>query len=300
MDTSALPFVSVIIPVFNDFERLVKCLKALEKQTYSRCLYEIIVVDNGSDEDISNLREIFNHVTFTYEGCTGSYAARNRGITLAKGDVIAFTDSDCIPNEYWIEKGVEALYQTSNCGMVAGKIDIFFKNPEHPTLVEMYDSVMAFHQEEFITTFRYGATANVFTFKSVLQDVGAFNEVLKSNGDREWGQRVYRAGYKQVYGEDACVAHPARYTFSELHKRIIRITGGHYDFKKRRGYSWPEFLRDWKTDLFPSLKEYRRIWSHSILNVLQRFQIILVMVAVKHLGARERLRLKCGGTSTRA
>ncbi|MEL6223441.1 MAG: glycosyltransferase [Cyanobacteria bacterium J06627_8] len=296
---SASPFVSVIIPVFNDSARLFRCLKALEKQTYPSDRHEIIVIDNGSDEDIQGMSETFRRVTFTYEDRTGSYAARNHGISMAKGDIIAFTDADCIPDCCWVEKGVQALQHASNCGMVAGKINLFFENPKQPTLVEIYDSVMAFHQKKFLSNLRYGATANVFTFKSVLQDVGVFNEALKSNGDREWGQRVYQAGYVQVYGEDACVSHPARRTFSELHKRTIRITGGHYDYKKRRGYSWPEFIRDWVKDVFPAFSNYQRIWKHSTIDWVQRVQLTLVMISVKHLSARERLRLQFGGTSTR-
>ncbi len=299
MNMASSPFVSVIIPVFNDADRLFQCLKALEKQTYPCDRHEIIVVDNASDHDIKGMSKTFENVTFTYESRTGSYAARNRGIALAKGDVIAFTDADCIPDMHWIEKGVEALLNTANCGLVAGKIELFFKNPDRPTLVEMYDHVMAFQQQKFIENLRYGATANVFTYKSVLQAVGGFNENLKSNGDREWGQRVYQAGYAQVYGEDSRVAHPARRTLSELYKRTIRITGGHVDYKKRRGYFWPEFFRDWLMDVFPSFKDYRRIWEHPELDTFRQIQIALVMLGVKHLSARERFRLKCGGTSTR-
>jgi glycosyltransferase involved in cell wall biosynthesis len=299
MNMSASPFVSVIIPVFNDADRLFRCLKALDQQTYPKGRHEIIVVDNGSDEDIKEMGKTFSHVTFTYEERMGSYAARNHGIALAKGDIIAFTDADCIPDTCWIEKGVQALYEASNCGMVAGKINLFFEDPNQPTLVEVYDSVMAFHQKKFISQLRYGATANVFTFRSVIQQVGVFNESLKSNGDREWGQRVHQAGYQQVYGEDACVSHPARRTFSELHKRTIRITGGHYDYKKRRGYSWPEFIRDWVNDIFPAFSNYRRIWTYTPLSWWQRCQLTFVMLFVKHLSARERLRLQLGGTSTR-
>ncbi|MEO1520488.1 MAG: glycosyltransferase family A protein, partial [Cyanobacteria bacterium J06633_2] len=64
---SASPFVSVIIPVFNDSARLFRCLKALEKQTYPSDRHEIIVIDNGSDEDIQGMSETFRRVTFTYE-----------------------------------------------------------------------------------------------------------------------------------------------------------------------------------------------------------------------------------------
>ncbi len=299
MNASISPFVSVIIPVFNDSDRLFHCLKALERQTYPHDLHEIIVVDNGSDNAVEEMGHIFNHVTFTYESRTGSYAARNRGIALAKGQIIAFTDADCIPDQDWIKNGVHALCASSNCGLVAGKIDLFFKDPTSPTLVELYDSVMAFQQKKFVSMLRYGATANVFTFKSVIQTVGNFNESLKSNGDREWGQRVYQAGYTQIYQEDVRVAHPARYTLADLHRRTIRIAGGHYDFKKRRGYSWAEFFRDWTRDMLPSLSEYRRLWAYSNLTRIQRGQLALLMIAVKHLSASERLRLKCGGTSTR-
>lgn len=120
-------FVSVVIPVSNDFERLKTCLKALEEQTYPKKLYEVIVVDNGSDEDINPLVIQFSQAFATQESRRGSYTARNKGDSLAKGDVIAFTDSDCIPNCDWIEKGVANLLQVFNCGLVVGKIKVFLK-----------------------------------------------------------------------------------------------------------------------------------------------------------------------------
>ncbi len=293
------PFVSIIIPVFNDSERLSACLSALHNQTYPRDRYEIIVVDNGSKEDPRPAVDPFPLVTLTYEKKTGSYAARNHGIKLAKGEVVAFTDADCLPASDWLETGVATLLATSNCGLVAGKIELSFENPKQPTLVELYDSVTAFHQKKFIEKLRYGATANVFTFRAVLGRVGGFNDSLKSNGDREWGQRVYKAGYQQVYGESTRVAHPARRSFAELFKRTIRITGGHYDFKTRRGYRWKEFLRDLSRDLILSSEDCRRIWTHGRLSAAQKLQINLVMLSVKHLSARERLRLRLGGISTR-
>ncbi len=93
------PFVSVIIPVYNDAGRLRICLAALHKQTYDSDRYEIIVIDNGSDPSpvMDNLKVEFDNVVYDQELTPGSYAARNKGITIAKGDVIAFTDADCIP-----------------------------------------------------------------------------------------------------------------------------------------------------------------------------------------------------------
>ena len=104
-------FVSVIIPVYNDSARVKICLEALEKQTYPQNLYEVIVVDNASDEypAIKDVVCQFSQAIAAYESRPGSYAARNKGISLAKGDIIAFTDADCIPAKNWIEKGVANL-----------------------------------------------------------------------------------------------------------------------------------------------------------------------------------------------
>jgi len=103
MSKTSTPFVSVIIPVYNDPERLKTCLQALEEQTYPQSSYEVIVVDNGSDESIEPIVTEFNQAKAGYEPHPGSYAARNKGLSLARGEVIAFTDADCIPALDWIE-----------------------------------------------------------------------------------------------------------------------------------------------------------------------------------------------------
>lgn len=294
------PFVSVIIPVFNDSEHLKLCLSALEKQTYSQSLYEVIVVDNGSDEDIQEVISQFSQAFAAYESQPGSYAARNKGISLAKGDVLGLTDADCIPALDWIEKGVAHLLQTPNCGLVAGQIKLFFKNPKQPTAVEIYESITALRQQKFVEESRYGATANIFTFRSVIDKVGAFDQTLKSSGDRDWGQRVFAAGYKQIYAHDVCVEHPARYSLAQLHKKVVRLVGGHQDLKKKRGYSSKEFIKDLVTDLLPPFRIYFQIWSDQRLKgKKQKFQHTYVFLYVKYLRAWEKIRLQIGGSSTR-
>jgi len=229
------PFVSVIIPVFNDAHRLQTCLLALESQTYPQNDYEIIVVDNDSYESIEKNIGRFGHVSVFMEKRPGSYAARNRGIASAKGEVIAFTDSDCIPSPDWIEKGVENLHHHHpQCGLVAGMINLFFKNPQHLTPVELYESLMAFPQKTYIEKLHFGATANMFTLKSVFDEVGVFNDKLQSGGDREWGQRVFSLGYKQVYAKDTCIDHPARFSFRQLYQKLVRTNSQwETDFKKK-------------------------------------------------------------------
>ncbi len=215
------PLVSVIVPVYNDNEFLQACLNALAKQTYTKEQYEIIVVDNNSQEDVGIVVDGFEHVTLVHESQPGSYIARNTGIEVAKGEVIAFTDADCIPAPKWLENGVSTLHSEPNVGLVAGHIDLFAKDSENPNPFELYETVaLAFPQDQFLADDQFGVTANLFTFKHVLDKVGGFNETLKSGGDKEWGQRVFKAGYTQLYAKDANVDHPARSTWEAIREAI--------------------------------------------------------------------------------
>jgi glycosyltransferase involved in cell wall biosynthesis len=288
MNVDSLPFVSVIIPVFNDAVRLQSSLQSLENQTYLKSAYEVIVVDNNSDEDIEAALRPFSQAIITHEKRRGSYVARNQGISLAKGSVIAFTDADCLPAPNWIEKGVEALYSVPNCGLVAGKIEFFFKDPDRPTIFELCDSVMHLQQQSYLENARFGATANVFTFKSVFEKVGLFNNELKSGGDYDWGQRVYRAGYQQVYAEDACVAHPARSSFRELYQKITRTTKASTDLGAGKDHPYI-FLRDLVRDLKPPIQIFRRIQTN---NYLLRLQVFFGVLCIKHLMAFERIKIR--------
>ncbi|MHC4544175.1 MAG: glycosyltransferase family 2 protein [Planctomycetota bacterium] len=228
MNDLSKQFVSVIIPVYNDVERLKICLEALENQTYPRDLYEVIVVNNDPSQTIEPHVVNFNNVRLICESHRSSYAARNKGVFNARGTVIAFTDSDCIPKSDWIEKGVNNLLNEPHCGLVAGRIEIFCSDPENPTAIELYEKITAFHQKMYVDRLKFGATANLFTFKNIINKVGRFNYTVLSSGDSEWGNRVFKAGYKQIYADDTCVSHPARKTFRQRYNKRIRIVMGKY------------------------------------------------------------------------
>lgn len=229
-ETATEPYyVSIIIPVFNDAMRLTSCLEALVNQTYPKKLFEIIIVDNSSDEDIEGICRLFERVIYTHEPRHGSYAARNKGISLAKGEVIAFTDSDCIPEPDWLECGVRRLSSGQNVGFVAGHIKVFPEDVEKPTAVELYEIATAFKQRYYVARLKFGVTANLFTTRSVIEAVGNFNDDMKSAGDMNWGRRVWAHDYLIQYARDVCVSHPARSTFDQLSKRIRRQVGGEHN-----------------------------------------------------------------------
>ena len=187
------PRVSVIIPVFNDPDRLKICLQALQDQTYPKAQYEVIVVDNGSDRSVEPIVAEFSQAQAAFEARRSSYAARNKGLSLAGGDVVAFTDADCIPDPDWIERGVVRLLSEPNIGLIAGNVILFFKDPDNPTGAELYELLKAFTQQKNVEEYQFSVTANLFTFRHVIDAVGQFDGTLQSNGDLEWGRRVSRA-----------------------------------------------------------------------------------------------------------
>ncbi|MDB9516633.1 glycosyltransferase [Roseofilum reptotaenium CS-1145] len=295
------PFVSVIIPVYNNSQALKKCLASLENQTYPKDCYEIIVVDNQSEENVEIITNHFPQVILSYEEKPGSYAARNRGISLAQGKIIAFTDSDCIAYETWIEKGVNELLKVTKVGLVGGKIELFFKDDDSPTAIEFYDEINNYlNQKQHIEKKRFGATANVFTLKSIFDDVGVFRDDLKSGGDVEWGQRVSSKGYKLIYSEEASVKHPARSSIKELYKRTIRVVGGLYDlgtYDQDKGSHL--LLKEILKRIKPPVKYLRWRLSDQRLKKQEKFLFILVTIFVDYAVALELFRLKIGKKSER-
>ena len=284
--TQVQPLVSVIIPVYNDVSRLELCLRALDAQRYPS--YEVIVVDNGStDGDVARVCETFAQVRFARELKEGSYPARNKGLSLAQGDVIAFTDSDCIPAADWLEQGVSRLQQTERCGLVAGHVDVFPRDRAHPSLVELYDMMLAFPQERYVAKNRYGVTANLFTTRAVFDAVGPFDAELKSGGDQEWGQRVAAAGFTLVYAAEARVARPARASFKDLGKKARRVAGG-----SRDSNSTLEMLRRLRLLLYPPIGTSKRVFRDESrgLSVVEKLKVCVVVTLWRLMLAREILR----------
>lgn len=296
MNTIEKPFVSIIVPVFNDTERLRHCLNALQAQTYPRDRYEIIIADNGSNHDVAAALGNPAGVTVVVERTPGSYAARNAALPLARGEVLAFTDADCVPHNEWLARGVARLQAHPEAGLVAGVITLFFHDAKRPTAVELYESLTAFPQHKYVAKYHYGATANVFTWRRVMDAIGPFNAALTSGGDREWGQRVYAAGLPLVYAEEVQVQHPARRSFGELSHKVVRVTKGMETLRRKQAGSFPAFAKDTVKDLLPPLGKIRSIWADSRLRgAKQRCQVTGVMLGLRYTKAWARIRARTGG-----
>jgi len=294
------PIVSVIIPVFNDVRGLELCLRALRAQSFPASDFEIIVVDNNSNEDLSAATRAFENLKLLSEAQKGSYAARNHGVRAARGAILAFTDADCLPAVDWLEKGVERLSGDSSAGIVGGAIELFFADAERPTAVELFESLTYFDQKHFVENLHFSATANLFTRRSVFDKAGFFSADLRSGGDYEWGRRVFGNGYRLIYAEEVRVMHPARRTVRELLQRRRRIRGGAWQLAEQ-GVEWvnPHELSLF-LGLIPPLRRSLKLWRNRRLPTVSEKLKMIGLENLSHYAQwAETLRLFLGGDPKR-
>src|SRR5687767_1234031 len=107
--------VSIIIPTYKDWVPLTLCTDALSKQTFPKEMFEIIIVNNNPNEQTPADFRLPENGKIISEPTPGSYAARNAALKIAKGDIVGFTDSDCIPDENWIKRAVDYFNNNPEC-----------------------------------------------------------------------------------------------------------------------------------------------------------------------------------------
>jgi glycosyltransferase involved in cell wall biosynthesis len=215
--------VSVIVPHYDDLERLDICLTALASQTFDGD-FEIVVGDNASPQGEAAVAKVIDgRARLVVATEKGAGPARNAAVAASKGEVLAFTDSDCMPEPEWLASGVAALGRADAIG---GYLYVFPKDPEAVTFVEAFDIVFGFDNEFYVKKTGYSVTASLFCSRETFDKVGGFRVGVSE--DMEWGHRALAAGCSMAYEGKARVAHPARRTWQELLKKWRRLDSEMY------------------------------------------------------------------------
>ncbi len=198
--------VSVVIPTYKRDELLYRCLKSLFAQEFNPLAYEIIVVDDAQSQRTRQLVEmestkrcfpILRYIPVTR--LHGPAAARNRGWRAALGNIIAFTDDDCIPTPTWLQAGLAAF--TDGVAGVSGKIIV----PIPPVPTDYQYNTSRLRDCEFVT-------ANCFYLRDSLYAVGGFDERFTTawREDADLFFTMIKKNKKMVCTPEAIVIHPVR------------------------------------------------------------------------------------------
>lgn len=202
--------VSVIIPCYNAERTILRTLEALDNQTVKG--FEVILADDGSKDRTVSVAKSFKPKNFKLivlaEKHAGPAAQRNRGAEKAKGGVLLFTDSDCVPDKDWIKEmarpfqdknivGVSGTYRTLNNDKLIARFEGYEIAKRHERLARQ-------KYIDFIGSFSAGYRKNIF------KTFGGFSSDFKRADaeDPELSFKIAKAGYKMVFNPKAAVAHP--------------------------------------------------------------------------------------------
>ena len=177
--------VSVVVPVRNGAATIGPCIESLLTQTYPKHLTEIIVVDNESTDSTRSVVARYPVTLLLETSVLTSYAARNRGIAHAGGDVVALTDSDCVASPDWLTHILSPLNDPA-VGAVLGTVED--ARPE--SLAEEFTARVKPFASPTPRGFKSLLTANVAIRAQTLLELGGFDERLPTGGDVDFGWRL--------------------------------------------------------------------------------------------------------------
>lgn len=217
--SSDLPYVSVIIPHYQDLEGLKLCLASLAAQTYPRARFEVVLADNNSPIGPAAVDEVVaGRAKLIVVTEKGAGPARNGAVAVSQGEVLAFIDSDCVAESDWLAHGVAAL---DRFDLVGGHVGVLVSDPVHMTAVEAFERVFAFDFKTYIEKKGFTGAGNMFCRRELFDRVGPFGVALSE--DVDWSRRAVAIGARLGYAPTAVVGHPARITWDQLRTKWRRV-----------------------------------------------------------------------------
>lgn len=203
------PDLSIVVPVYNGAETIAACVTSLLSIDFPREGYEVVVVDNGSNDGTGEvLRQFGGAIRVLTERTRGAAAARNRGIREARAPIVAFTDADCTVERGWLPAIVRPLADPA-VGIAGGRILSRVNANRIERFGErIHDHASAIEREEL----PYVISMNWASRREVLIETGLFDEDLLRGQDVDLAWRIHRAGYRLVYAPDAVIRHRNEHT----------------------------------------------------------------------------------------
>ena len=234
-DKMQTPFISIVIPTRNEQKTLKDCLDSLTRLNYPKARREILVVDGMSTDNTRKIAGLYD--TILVENPKRSHRSGvNLGFEKARGDIIAFTDADCIVDENWLQNSLK--YFNRRVAGVSGPIQI----PSQPST---FQQAVAFlfslavrvakssHKEtqQAAQDVEDFPTCNAIYRKIALKVVMPLDEELYGGSDLELNYRLRQAGYRLLATPDVRVQHckrdtPKRFWIQMYRYAIARLQLG--------------------------------------------------------------------------
>ena len=230
------PFFSIIIPTYNRPQILAGCLEAIALLEYPRDRFEVIVVDDGSENPLDSIVEPFKdkvNLTLLRQENAGPAVARNKGAEIAQGEFLAFTDDDCRPIFSWLN-GFAAAFADAPLAMLGGKIvNGLDNNPFSTASQKLTDYLYDYYtptkgKDAFFTSNNIAVPTSGFRALKGFSTSYPF-----ASEDRDFCDR-WNGVYSTEYVPEAQVYHYHTLSFSSFWKQHFSYGRGGFRFHKIR------------------------------------------------------------------
>ncbi len=211
--------ISVIVPTYNRVEQLKNLLLSFSKLK-EKMPHEIIIIDDCSDDGTQSYLKkwiskdhLFKAKYVSLDNNSGPAKARNLGINTSKGELIAFTDSDCYVHPRWIQHLSESLEMHDELVGVGGRV--------LPKSKDIYSQYYTFHRIlEPPKSLKYLVSANCIFRKEDVVNVGGFDEDISNPGGEDVGLsfKLFKKGHNFGFEEEAIVYHDYRKSLRNFKK----------------------------------------------------------------------------------
>jgi len=237
---------SIIIPTYRRPQRLAECLRALAALDYPRERFDVLVMDDAGGmplgEVIDPLRERLS-VTLLTVPHGGPAAARNAGIVAARGEMLAFTDDDCLPAPGWLRALAARHAECPGCLIGGHTLNALSANPYSSASQMLLDAVYA-HYNADPDRARFFASNNLAAPAEELRALGGFDAVhfAFASEDRDLCARWLESGRGMVYAPEALIHHAHRLNLRSFWRQHLAYGRGAWRFQQalaRRGAASP-------------------------------------------------------------
>jgi len=206
------PFITIIIPVRNRPNEIYDCLTSLAKLDYPPEKLEIIVIDDASDDSTPEVVSGFPVKLIKNSDRMQASYSRNLAAKEAKGEILAFLDSDCMADPLWLKELVPAFIDEAN-GVVGGKVDSWFDKRSLDRYEKVSSSLNMGERSKSSKedgNFFYLPTCNLLVKKDIFLMLGGFNIKMTLGEDVDFCWRLKNRGFEIEYRPVGIIFHKHR------------------------------------------------------------------------------------------
>lgn len=210
----SFPFVSVVVPAFNEEQYVARCLESLKNVDYPENKYEIILVDNGSTDNTVNVAKKLG-VKVLVKPLVNVGAVRNYGVEESTGSILAFVDADCTVPSRWLKSAIEILECKAGVGAVGGGCLV----PANSTWVE---KTWVLESNEDVESSNSLPGASFIMNRDLFLSLNGFDEAIVAGEDDDLSNKIKSKGFELIKHKDCYVEHLGYpKTLSEIMKRQV-------------------------------------------------------------------------------